>query len=87
MASFSDGCILRHSAATPFDQFDELWQRVWLLRRMYAHDLTRAGALTIFEGPSVSNTLRKPDHSYNDFDAGHHHQSGGDLVERRSSPA
>jgi hypothetical protein len=37
---------------------DELWQRLWLLRCMYAHDLARAGALKIFEGPSVSNSLR-----------------------------
>jgi hypothetical protein len=37
---------------------DELWQRLWLLRCMYAHDARRAGALKIFEGPNVSNRLR-----------------------------
>jgi hypothetical protein len=37
---------------------DELWQRIWLLRCMYAHDTRRVGALKIFEGPSVSNSLR-----------------------------
>lgn len=37
---------------------DELWQRLWLLRCMYDHDLTRIGGLKIFEGPTVSNTLR-----------------------------
>jgi hypothetical protein len=39
-------------------QDDELWQRLWLLRCMYDHDLARAGGLKIFEGPTVSNTLR-----------------------------
>jgi ClpP class serine protease len=37
---------------------DELWQRLWLLRCMYVHDARRAGALKIFEGPNVSNSLR-----------------------------
>jgi Serine dehydrogenase proteinase len=37
---------------------DDLWQRLWLLRCMYAHDSRRAGALKIFEGPSISNSLR-----------------------------
>ena len=37
---------------------DELWQRIWLLRCMYAHDTRRVGALKIFEGPTVSNSLR-----------------------------
>jgi ClpP class serine protease len=33
---------------------------LWLLRCMYAHDAPRAGALKIFEGPNVSNSLRAP---------------------------
>jgi hypothetical protein len=37
---------------------DELWQRLWLLRCMYEHDAARAGALKIFEGPLISNSLR-----------------------------
>ena len=37
---------------------DELWQRIWLLRCMYAHDTRHMGALKIFEGPNVSNSLR-----------------------------
>lgn len=37
---------------------DDLWQRLWLLRCMYEHDATRAGALKIFEGPNISNSLR-----------------------------
>lgn len=40
------------------DGNDELWQRLWLLRCMYNHDATRAGALKIFEGPKISNSLR-----------------------------
>lgn len=39
---------------------DELWQRLWLLRCMYDHDLVRAGAIKIFEGPYLSNTLKAP---------------------------
>jgi ClpP class serine protease len=37
---------------------DDLWQRLWLLRCMYEHDAASAGALKIFEGPLVSNSLR-----------------------------
>ena len=36
----------------------ELWQRLWLLRCMYDHNLARAGGIKIFEGPIVSNTLK-----------------------------
>jgi ClpP class serine protease len=39
---------------------DELWQRFWLLRCMYEHDARRSGALKIFEGASISNSLRAP---------------------------
>jgi hypothetical protein len=39
---------------------DELWQQLWLLRCMYEHDLRRAGAIKIFEGPTISNSLRAP---------------------------
>jgi len=41
-----------------FDAEDELWQRIWLLRCMYEFDASRVGALKIFEGPSLSNSLR-----------------------------
>jgi hypothetical protein len=37
---------------------NELWQRLWLLRCMYQNDVRRAGALKVFEGPNVSNSLR-----------------------------
>src|SRR5262249_6345402 len=37
---------------------DELWQRLWLLRCMYDHDLAKMGGLKIFEGPTVSNALK-----------------------------
>jgi hypothetical protein len=39
---------------------NDLWQRLWLLRCMYDHDLIRSGAIKIFEGPYVSNTLKAP---------------------------
>lgn len=39
---------------------DDLWQKIWLLRCMYDFDLRRAGAVKIFEGPLVSNTLKPP---------------------------
>lgn len=43
-----------------FTDQDDLWQRIWLLRCMYEHDLMRAQALKIFEGPYLSNSLRAP---------------------------
>lgn len=39
---------------------DDLWNRLWLLRCMYDHDIRKAGAAKVFEGPSISNTLRAP---------------------------
>lgn len=39
---------------------DDLWQRIWLLRCMYEHDANRAGAIKIFEGPYLSNSLKPP---------------------------
>jgi hypothetical protein len=47
-------------AVTKLSTNDELWQRLWILRCMYAHDARRAGALKIFEGPTLSNSLRPP---------------------------
>jgi ClpP class serine protease len=43
-----------------FSDTDDLWQRFWLLRCMLEHDAARAGAIKIFEGPFVSNSLRAP---------------------------
>lgn len=37
---------------------DPLWQKLWLLRCMYAHDLRASGYVKIFEGRFISNTLR-----------------------------
>ena len=45
-------------SVTKLGPSDELWQRLWLLRCMYAHDARRIGALKIFEGPNISNSLR-----------------------------
>lgn len=36
---------------------DEIWQRFWLLHAMYSHDVSRSGALKIFEGRSRSATV------------------------------
>lgn len=38
----------------------QLWQSIWLLRCMYAHDLQQNGLIKVFEGRKVSNTLRAP---------------------------
>lgn len=45
-------------SVTKLGSSDDLWQRLWLLRCMYEHDARRAGAIKIFEGPSISNSLR-----------------------------
>ena len=45
-----------------FTDADELWQRLWLLRCMFEHDAIRAGAVKIFEGPYMSNSLRRRAH-------------------------
>lgn len=37
---------------------DHLWQCVWLLRCMYAHDLRQNGLVKVFEGRKISNTLK-----------------------------
>lgn len=37
---------------------DALWQALWLLRCMYAHDLRQNRLVKIFEGRKISNTLR-----------------------------
>ena len=47
-------------SVTKLSSTDDLWQRLWLLRCMYEHDIRRAGAIKIFEGPSISNSLRAP---------------------------
>jgi hypothetical protein len=54
----ADEAIRLGLSVTKLGPNDELWQRLWLLRCMYAHDIHRAGALKIFEGPTVSNSLR-----------------------------
>jgi len=37
---------------------DDLWERLWLLRCMYAHDLKQSGLVKIFEGRFISNAFR-----------------------------
>lgn len=37
---------------------DPLWQSIWLLRCMYAHDLQHNGLIKVFEGRTISNTLK-----------------------------
>ena len=54
----ADEAVRLGLSVTKLGPNDELWQRIWLLRCMYAHDARHVGALKIFEGPSVSNSLR-----------------------------
>jgi Serine dehydrogenase proteinase len=54
----ADEAVRLGLSVTKLGPDDELWQRIWLLRCMYAHDARHVGALKIFEGPSVSNSLR-----------------------------
>ncbi|MDP9412716.1 MAG: hypothetical protein M3Q08_01205 [Pseudomonadota bacterium] len=37
---------------------DHLWQCIWLLRCMYAHDLRHQNLVKVFEGRKISNALR-----------------------------
>lgn len=37
---------------------DDLWERFWLLRCLYAHDLKRANLVKIFEGRFISNSFK-----------------------------
>lgn len=37
---------------------DALWERFWLLRCMYAHDLRHANLVKIFEGRFISNAIK-----------------------------
>ena len=41
---------------------DPLWERIWLLRCMYAHDLKRANLVKIFEGRFISNSFKPAVH-------------------------
>jgi hypothetical protein len=47
-----------HLIVNKLDVTDDLWQRLWLLRCMYAHDLRAGGLIKIFEGANVSNALK-----------------------------
>jgi hypothetical protein len=61
---FSHGSVIDHLEASglglnvlylPND--DELWQRIWLLYNMYAHDVRSSGAVKVYEGRARSATI------------------------------
>jgi hypothetical protein len=39
---------------------DEIWERFWLLRCMYAHDVRQANLVKVFEGRFISNSFKAP---------------------------
>lgn len=64
---FSHGSVIDHVEASnlklnvkylPLE--DELWQKLWLLYSMYAHDSGATGVVKIFEGRSVSTAVLPP---------------------------
>ena len=64
---FSHGSVIDHNEARQLglkvkylDQNDELWQRLWLLHCMYAHDLNRNSYLKVFEGAHRSTSVAAP---------------------------
>lgn len=63
----SHGSVIDHREATQLGlkvkflpQTDELWQRIWLLRCMYAHDAKLASVDKIFESTVVGLSVRYP---------------------------
>lgn len=61
---FSHGSVIDHKEATQLglkvrylDPDDDLWQRLWLLHCMYAHDVTKSGYLKVFEGAARSTSV------------------------------
>lgn len=54
----ADEALSMNLNVTKFGLEDELWQKIWLLRCMYAHDLRQAGLIKIFEGCVLSNSLK-----------------------------
>lgn len=64
---FSHGSVIDHHEAsqlglkvTYLPDSDELWQRIWLLYCMYAHDVQQVGAVKVFEGRSRSMSVLPP---------------------------
>ena len=64
---FSHGSVIDHKEATQLglnvrylEPDDELWQRLWLLHCMYAHDVNRSGYLKVFEGAARSTSVAAP---------------------------
>lgn len=64
---FSHGSVIDHKEAeqlglkiTYLPHDDELWQRLWLLHCMYAHDVTKSGFLKVFEGAARSTSVAAP---------------------------
>ncbi len=65
---FSHGSVIDHVEAKQLglnveflEQRNALWQKLWLLYCMYAHDAGQAGVIKIFEGRSVSTSVLPPE--------------------------
>lgn len=54
----ADEAAALHLNVNKLDVHDELWQKIWLLRCMYAHDLRQSGLIKFFEGAFISNGLK-----------------------------
>ncbi|MFV1655253.1 MULTISPECIES: SDH family Clp fold serine proteinase [unclassified Phaeobacter] len=64
---FSHGSVIDHVEAENLGleveylpQDDVLWQKLWLLYSMYAHDAGQSGVVKIFEGRSISTAVLPP---------------------------
>lgn len=67
---FSHGSVIDHIEADRLglnvsfrDASDELWQSVWFLYCMYAHDAGNIGIIKFFEGRSISMAILPPANS------------------------
>lgn len=61
---FSHGSVIDHTEAEEIGlnvdyrpHSDELWQRIWLLYSMYAHDVQQGGIVKVFEGNARSISI------------------------------
>jgi len=61
---FSHGSVIDHKEAGNLglvvrflSEKDELWQKIWLLYCMYAHDTQLSNAIKVFEGNSRSMSV------------------------------
>lgn len=58
----ADEALALGLAVEKLDSTDALWERLWLLRCMYSHDMKRANLVKVFEGRLVSNSFKPSIH-------------------------